>query len=391
MREMRDSERDGILRDAMRSAGLKGILAWYPEDLVMVSGAFTCLALDLCLYPLRGDPVFYASLFEPDDVLPPGFVHRRFTPQPGTGAGAWQELSALLREDLRRLGIGPADLGVPEDSGGHAVPSFPAETPPLTAAALSAILGGELPRDGTRAFAAAGARKTAKEIDAIRRANTVAGAGLAAFYAGLTPGRTEAELAASVEAAIQSRSGRDGCRLARGWAHVQGGANVLLAGTYSRSSGSSLGEGDMVLLELATCVDGYWSDLTRTGCVGQAGERQRALIAAVKEAQVAAIAAIRPGASHESVDAAARRLLTDKGFGPGFTHSCGHHVGFRYHDRGPVLAAGSDEPLSEGMVVTVEPGAYGAAFGGGARFEDDVLVSPAGAEVLSPIRMTFEE
>jgi Xaa-Pro aminopeptidase len=373
----------------MRSAGLKGILAWYPEDLVMAAGAFTCLAIDLCLYPLQGDPVFYASRFEPDDALPPGFLHRRFTPQPGVGPGAWAELSALLREDLRRLGIG-ADLGVAEDGGGHAVPSFPAETPPLTAAALRVILSAEQPKDGTKVFTAAGVRKTRREVEAIRRANTVAGAGLSAFYAGLTPGRTEAELGAAVEAAVQSRSGRDGCRLARGWAHVQGGANVTLAGTYSRSSGSPLAEGDMVLLELATCADGYWSDLTRTGCVGRAGERQKSLISAVKEAQAAAIAAVRPGATHESVDAVAREVLARKGLAAGFTHGCGHQVGFRYHDRGPVLAAGQKEPLTEGMVITVEPGSYGAAFGGGARFEDDVLVAPRGAEILSPIGITFE-
>ena len=388
MEGVQDRERDGMLRQAMRSAELKGILAWYPEDLVMVSGSFTCLAIALCLYPLQGNPVFYASRFEPDDVLPAGFLHRRFTPQPGTRPGAWGELAGLLREDLRRLGIAMEELGVPEDGGGHAVPSFPGETPPLTQAALSAILGGARPRDGTAAFTAAGLRKTRREVEAIRRTNAAAGAGLTAFYATLVSGLTEAEVAAVVEAAIQSQSGKNGCRLARGWAHVQGGANVLLAGTYSRSSGAALADGDMVVLELATCVDGYWSDLTRTGCVGRTGERQRALMAAVKEAQAAAIAAIRPGMSHEAVDAAARSVLEARGCGSGFTHGCGHHVGFRYHDRGPVLAAGHKEPLAEGMVITVEPGSYGSEFGGGCRFEDDVLVGALGAEVLSPIGIT---
>jgi Xaa-Pro dipeptidase len=388
MEGIRDRERDTMIREAMRAAGLKAILAWHPEDLVMACGSFTCLAIDLCLYPAQGDPVFYASRFEPDDVLPAGFIHRRFSPQPGTRPGAWAELSGLLREDLRRLSIAAAELGVPEDGGGHAVPSFPGETPPLTAAALSIILGGAPPRDATSAFTAAGLRKTRREVECIRRANALAGAGLAAFYAGLVPGRTEAEVAAAVEAAVHARSGRDGSRLARAWAHVQGGANVLLAGTYSRSSGAALAEGDMVVLELATCVDGYWSDLTRTGCVGQAGRSQKALMDAVKEAQAAAMAAVRPGARHEEVDAAARAVLAARGFGAGFTHGCGHHVGFRYHDRGPALAAGQREPLAEGMVITIEPGAYGAAFGGGCRFEDNVLVVPAGAEVLSPIGIT---
>jgi Xaa-Pro aminopeptidase len=144
-----------------------------------------------------------------------------------------------------------------------------------------------------------------------------------------------------------------------------------------------LAEGDLVVLELAVCVDGYWSDLTRTACVGEPDERQRALLGAVREAQAAAIRAVRPGVTGEEVDGAARSILEQRGYGAGFTHNCGHHVGFRYHDRGPVHQQGSRLPLQAGMTVTIEPGAYGPEYGGGARFEDDVLVIPGGAEILS--------
>ena len=385
MEKMRDPERERILRDAIKGGGLHAILAWYPEDIVMACGTWPCNGLTLCLYPAEGQPVFYAAPGEPDDVMPAGFIHRRFTP----GAGPWSELHDMLAADLRRLGMDCGKLGIAMDDGQHAVPSFPGETPPLTSRAVEAILGGIQAQDATEVFASAGQRKTPLEIEALRRTNAAAAAGIDAFHEALVPGASEAEIAARVESAIQCFSGRDGCRLARGWAHVQGGENIFQGGTFSRSSALRMSRGDLVLLELGTCADGYWSDLTRTAGVGEIGPRQRALLTAVKEAQAAAIHAVRLGVSHESVDAAARRVLTEKGYGAGFVLGCGHHVGFRYHDRGPGLQAGSTAVLAENMVITIEPGAYGTQFGGGARFEDDVRVGPEGAEVLSPIEKAW--
>jgi Xaa-Pro dipeptidase len=381
MAEIRDAERAQRLREAMGRGGLKAVLAWYPEDIVMACGTWPCLGLTVCLYPADGQPVFYAAENEPDDVLPPGFQHRRFAPSPE----GRKDLARLLAQDLGRLGIEPGQLGVPADDGQHATTTFPGETSPFTAAVIGTLLGDVKPRDATAVFTVAGSRKTRREVEALRRTNAAAAAGLRAFHEALVPGATEVGVAARVEAAIHEFSGRQGCALARGWAHVQGGANIYDSGTFSRSSALALAEGDLVLIELATCVDGYWSDLTRTAGVGRLGERQRALLAAVKESQAAAITAARPGVTHEAVEAAARAVLNAKGYGGGYPNFCGHHVGFRYHDRGPVLVAGSASPLEEGMVITVEPGAYGRQFGGGARFEDDVLVTATGSEVISPI------
>jgi Xaa-Pro dipeptidase len=381
MEKIRDVERDEILRKEIRAAGLKAVLAWYPEDIVMMGGTWPCNGITLCLYPADGQPVFYAGAGEPHDVLPPGFAHRRFTPQPG----AWSELRDHLAGDLVILGVRAGELGITGDVGQHALPSFPGETTPLTQAAAAIILEGMSPCDATPLFDRLSQKKTRLEVEAIRRTNSAARAGLEAFHASLKPGRTEAQVAAAVESAVQEYSGSGGSARARGWAHVQGGPNILMAGTFSRSSATKLSDGDVVLLELATVVDGYWSDLTRTAPVGRRiAERPRALLTAVREAQAAAITAVRPGVTHEHIDAVARKHLTARGLGSGFTHSCGHHVGFRYHDRGPTLQAGSLAPLEAGMVITVEPGAYGAELGGGARFEDDVLVTANGAEVLSP-------
>jgi len=387
MTSVLDPEREGILRRGMKDAGLKAILAWFPEDLAMVGGTWPCLGMNLCLYPAEGRPVYYMPPNEPADVGPVGFTVRHFDIEPGN----WTSLKTILRSDIGALGLTGLELGTEPDDGQHAVTTFSGETPLFGTQAISTILSGIKTCDATAFFTTAGLRKTGLEIERIRRANVIAGIGLSAFHAEIKPGRTEAEVAASVEGVIQSQSGKQGCSLARAWAQVQAGPNIYKGGTFSRSSGQVLCEGDLVLIELGTCVDGYWSDLTRTACVGRAGDRQKALLTAVKGAQAAAIAVVRPGLTHEAVDKAARDYLEERGYGKGFMHNCGHQVGFRYHDRGPVLQKGSKATLETGMIITIEPGCYGEAFGGGARFEDDILVTASGSESLSPRNIVWTE
>jgi Xaa-Pro dipeptidase len=164
---------------------------------------------------------------------------------------------------------------------------------------------------------------------------------------------------------------------------VQSGPNTALAGCFNRSSGRRIESGDLVLIELATCVNGYWSDLTRTETVGPVSAQAADLLAAVHMAQQAAIRMLRPGVSAREVDAAARESLDKAGFADYFTHATGHHVGFRYHDPGFAIAPDCNELLTRGMVVTIEPGAYIANRGMGARIEDNIVVTANGADILS--------
>ncbi len=113
----------------------------------------------------------------------------------------------------------------------------------------------------------------------------------------------------------------------------------------------------------------------------------RSAYEAVKEAQEAAIAAVRPGASTGEVDEAARKILRKAGLGEFFTHSTGHGVGLEIHES-PRVAAGQKEMLKPGMVITIEPGVY---FPGkwGVRIEDMVAVTETGCEVLTPTSKDF--
>jgi Xaa-Pro aminopeptidase len=163
---------------------------------------------------------------------------------------------------------------------------------------------------------------------------------------------------------------------------VQSGPNSAYAGRFNRSTGRRLQNGDLVLIELATCVNGYWSDLTRTAVVGSVKPELAELLSIVEDAQQSAIDAVAPGMAAADIDAMARDKIAAQGLSSFFTHHTGHHVGFRYHDPGFLIAPGVSAKLESGMVITIEPGAY-VPERGGARVEDDVLVTASGHEVLS--------
>jgi len=146
-----------------------------------------------------------------------------------------------------------------------------------------------------------------------------------------------------------------------------------------------LENGDLVLIELATCVNGYWSDLTRTAPVGRPNPELEQMLDVVTAAQEAALDAIAPGTPAGYIDAVARDKIAASGLSAFFTHHNGHHVGFRYHDPGFAISPGESAKLLPCMVITIEPGVYVPSGAGGARIEDNVLVTESGHEVLSRI------
>lgn len=164
---------------------------------------------------------------------------------------------------------------------------------------------------------------------------------------------------------------------------VQSGPNSAEGGRFNRSTGRHLQNGDLVLIELATCVNGYWSDLTRTEAVGTPVANAAEILSLVREAQQKAVEGVRPNLSAGEVDSLARDLISAQGLSAFFTHHTGHHVGFRYHDPGFLIFPGEGTKLEPGMVVTIEPGVYVPERGCGARVEDNVLVTETGHEVLS--------
>ena len=192
----------------------------------------------------------------------------------------------------------------------------------------------------------------------------------------IRPGVREAEVAAEME--YEAR--RKGAEQMSFETIIAAGERSALP--HGRASEAPIPPAGFVVCDFGVILGGYSSDMTRTVYVGRPTDEARKVYESVREAQQAAIAAVRPGVSVGEVDRVARKLLQKNGLARYFTHSTGHGVGLEIHES-PRVAAGQTETLRPGMVITIEPGVY---FPGkwGVRIEDMVVVTERGCEVLTP-------
>ncbi|MFN8203797.1 MAG: Xaa-Pro peptidase family protein [Solirubrobacteraceae bacterium] len=215
------------------------------------------------------------------------------------------------------------------------------------------------------------------EIEKVRAAALLADAALSSVLARGLVGRTEREVALDLEFE-QRRLGAEAVSFPP---IVAAGAHGALPHAVPRDV--AIPAGTLVVIDWGCRLDGYCSDCTRTFATGELDPRDREVYDLVLEAQVAALAAVRPGPTGREVDAVAREIIAAAGHDEHFGHGLGHGVGLEVHE-GPRLSATSDAALAAGQVVTIEPGVYipGTV---GVRIEDLVVVREDGGEVLSTL------
>jgi Xaa-Pro aminopeptidase len=216
-------------------------------------------------------------------------------------------------------------------------------------------------------------RKDAAEIDALREAGAAIDRVHARVPELLRAGRTEAEVGADIATAIVEEG------------HVTADFVIVASGPNGASphhdvSDRVIESGDVVVVDIGGPIAaGYNSDSTRTYSVGEPRDADvAATYRVLQEAQQAAVDAVRPGATAESIDAAARDVITAAGFGEFFIHRTGHGIGLDVHEE-PYIVSGNELILEPGMAFSVEPGIYQEGRWG-ARIEDIVVVTEGGVE-----------
>ncbi len=379
-----DAERVGRLRREMAAARVDALFLRLPENILYASGFWPVTGFGAALVPADGPPALFVPQGEVEYAdrswvqeihpFPAGVLDR--------SASVYDLMAPALRDVCLQRRLNAAAVGYEGGfdlvatahwQGEVRVPAAP------TVALLRSVLPGATLKDATSVLRAARAVKSRREIAAIRRASAVACLGLDAARQMIRPGVTEIEVALAVQARIATA----GAERTGGFATVMSGplsANARLH--FNISSNRRLQAGDTLTIELGAYADGYWTDLTRAYAVGPPSDRQRAIHDVVRRAQEAAIAALRPGLPAREVDAVARRIVDNAGYGAHFPHGLGHSIGLQWHEP-PVLHPASDHIVTAGEVYTVEPGIYLDGWGG-IRLEDVVAVDNAGSDVLSP-------
>ena len=218
--------------------------------------------------------------------------------------------------------------------------------------------------------------KTSEEIEKIRKAQRIAEAALAETLNYIRVGVSERDIMLYLNHAMLQRGS-------------EGESFPTIALTGARTSmphgvpteEAKVQSGDFVLMDFGAMVDGYHSDMTRTVCVGQPTERMREVYGVVLRAQEETLRLAKAGVTGRDMDACARKIITDAGYGDNFGHSLGHGVGMEIHEY-PNASPASQVVMAEGNVVTVEPGIYlPGEFG--VRIEDFVVIHEGGCDNLT--------
>jgi Xaa-Pro dipeptidase len=312
------------------------------------------------VFPAKGDPAWIVSA--QDEAKARGAIRL------ATDVRVWREEGAAYKlavQFLKDRGVSTGQVGIEERVRFAVFDGLRKEAPAIEFVSADPVTA------GCRVI------KSPAELALMQRASDITVAAYKAAFATMKEGMTQVDVRNNISAAYKALG-------------VTGEAMVSFGKFTAFPHGSitpqKLREGDIVLVDDGCSVDGYQSDITRTIVFGKSTARQREIWSLERRAQDAALAAAKPGASCESVDAAARKVITDFGFGPdykvpGLPHRTGHGIGLDIHEW-TYLVRGNKTPLQPGMCFSDEPmvAIYGEF---GIRLEDCMYITETGAKTFS--------
>jgi Xaa-Pro dipeptidase len=322
------------------------------------------------VFPAKGKPFYVCPAFEE------GRAREQIANSPDNGQAdvrVWQENESpyeRVAQGLKDLGIGTGKLGIEETIKFAFVDGIAKASPQTSLTSATPVTA------GCRTI------KSAHEIALMRLASQATLSAYQAAYEAVKEGMTQQQL--------EDLVGKAHAQLGfAGYVDVQIGE--FSAFPHGSVTPQVVREGTIVLMDGGCAAEGYQSDITRTFVLGKASDKMKKVFDIVHRAQSAALAAAKPGAECGSVDDAARKVVTDGGYGPDykyFTHRLGHGLGMDGHEW-PYLVRGNQTKLLANITTSNEPGIYiRGEFG--VRLEDDMHITDNGAELFTPQSPSLE-
>jgi Xaa-Pro dipeptidase len=353
-------------RQLMRQNAIDAIMVMGGTSLVYFSNIHWWMSerTFALILPVKGNPFYVCPAFEED----------RAREQISSGPGGsnpeirlWQEDESpyqRIADGLKDRGISTGKLGMEETVRYVFSEGVSKAAPGLHIVSATPVTA------GCRMI------KSQHELELMKLANEVTLAAYEAAYLSTKEGMTQHDFGGMVQAAHAQQG-------------FQGGASIQV-GEYSALPHGSvkpqvIREGTILLMDGGCNVEGYESDISRTVVLGKPTDKMKQVFEIVHRAQSAALAAAKPGVQCQAVDAAARKVISDAGYGPDykhFTHRVGHGIGMDGHEW-PYLVRGNTQALAPNMCFSDEPGIYiRGEFG--LRLEDDMHITENGAELFTP-------
>ncbi len=384
----------GLIRSALRHAHLDALVCSLPSDVLMLTGYWPVVGTAVAIATAEGRLITIAPQDEEELARRGAGEVRSFSPSSLKKLSTPAEmLVEPLRQALHDAGVEKGTIG--HDAGPVSQPASYSAIH-LYGNMMAVMLRQAVPAatffQAKQVMSRLRAIKSPHEVQRIRYACCVAGRAFTQGAGELQAGLREVEVAAIFRGPLATAGAND-LERADGFMFCMSGPNAAQAyGAYARSRSRRIEAGELLLVHCNSYADGYWTDITRTFCVGNPDQQQRKLYEAVFAARQAALQAIRPGVKARQVDDAARSALERRGYGQDFKHSTGHGVGFAAIDPNalPRLHPKSPDVLEPGMVFNIEPGIYLAGYGG-IRHCDVVALTEDGPEVLTPFQTKIEE
>jgi Xaa-Pro dipeptidase len=360
-------------RQLMAEKKLDAIMLSGGTSLVYFSGIHWWLSerLFAMIVPAKGEPFYVSPAFEEDrarEQIVMGMGQQK------AEVRTWQEDESpyeRVAQGLKDRGVTSGRLGMEETVNYVFAAGVADAAPALHITSATPVTA------GCRMI------KSKHELALMTLANQVTLAAYEAAYRSTKEGMTQHDFAQMV-ARAHERQG------------FQGGAGVQVGENSALPHGSArpqvIREGTILLMDGGCKVEGYESDISRTVVLGKPTDKMKRVFEIVHKAQSTALATAKPGVQCQAVDAAARKVITDAGYGPDynhFTHRVGHGIGMDGHEW-PYLVRGNTLPLTPNMCFSDEPGVYiRGEFG--VRLEDDMHITENGAELFTPQSPSLED